>query len=99
MCRISDTRSCATTVFGCLSESCVGSLAPEGHSAALYDHDSSTANCAAQWGGGGVGGVRVQHFCFVRVSWSLTFSFSTRGCKDPCLENHNVSVCVTTGNL
>lgn len=51
MCRISDTRSCATTVFGCLSESCVGSLAPEGHNAALYDHDSSTANCAAQWGG------------------------------------------------
>lgn len=96
MCRISDTRSCATTVFGCLSESCVGSLAPEGHTAALYDHDSGTANCAAQWG---ESLLRVQRFCFVRVSWSLTFSFSTRGCKDPRLENRNVSVCVTTGNL
>lgn len=94
MCRISDTRSCATTVFGCLSESCVGSLAPEGHNAALYDHDSGTANCAAQSGGVG-GSAACAALLFCQGVKSLTFSFSTRG----CLENHNVSVCVTTGNL
>lgn len=63
MCRIGDTRSCATRLFGCLSDSCVGSLAPEGQTAALYDLDSGSADCAAQRGDPRC----VQHFCLDRV--------------------------------
>lgn len=65
MCHISDTHSCATTVLGCLSESCVASLAPEGHAAALYDHDSVTVS--VHHSGGRVGTTLVLSGCHHEV--------------------------------